>query len=209
MNDLKERNTLANEVEKAMAETKRKQHLKMYDARIDELAALVEKTEQVHGPDYYSVKILTMFLDVAVRMKEAVTSLSSVDAGLALCRDAISFVERAMELESNVLSGALEMEKGLFARIRMKKIIKENVKALSDIAEGILAKHRMAGDVSRSLQGVSFSLRRLLQNDSSTAAKKPAAPAPAPAAEAAAPAEEPAEDYSAAVNFLAMRKAAK
>ena len=203
MNDLKERNTLADEVEKAMAETKRQQHLKIYEARIDELALLVEKTEQAHGPEYYSVKILTMFLDVAIRMKEAVTALSSVDAGLSLCRDAISFVERAMQLESNVLSDTLGMKEGFFARMRMKKIINENVKSLTCIAEDILAKHRMANDVSRSLQSVSFSLKRFLQGGNTAIAKKSEIPA------ATAPAEEPAEEYTAAVNFLAMRKAAK
>ena len=55
MIDLKEKNTMTDDVQKEMSATKRKQQMKMYDSKLEELADAIERTAEKHGQDYFMV----------------------------------------------------------------------------------------------------------------------------------------------------------
>lgn len=163
MNDLKEKNTLADEVQKSMTANQRKQQMKAYDAKLEELADNIERTVQKHGQDYFMVDILTMFLDVSIKMKEVMEMMSSMNMVMELFGDATAFIDQSMQLQSDIMSDTVAMDYNawtkLTSHIRNKRIIRNNVNRLSAISTNILAKYKMANEMSASLQKVSAQLK--------------------------------------------------
>lgn len=163
MNDLKEKNTLVDEVQKSMNATKRKQQMKAYDAKLEELADNIEKTVQKHGQDYFMVEILTMFLDVSIKMKEVMEMMSSMNMVMELFGDAVGFIDQSMQLQSDIMSDTVAVKYNAWTRMtayfRNKRIIRNNVNRLTAISSNILVKYKMANDMSVSLQKVSYKLK--------------------------------------------------
>ena len=165
MNDLKEKNTVTDDIQKAMNAQKRKQQMKAYDSKLEELADNIEKTAQKHGQDYFMVEILTMFLDVSIKMKEVMEMMSSMNMVMELFGDAVSFIDQSLQLQSDIMSETAAVKYNFWTKItshfRNKRIIRNNVNRLTSISSNILMKYRMANEMGASLQKVAFKLKNM------------------------------------------------
>ena len=165
MYDLKEKQTLADEVEKSLDATKRKQQLKAYDNKIEELAQTIEDNIQRHGQDYFMVDILTMFLDVSIKMKDVMEMMSSMNMVMELFGDAVAFIDESMELQSNIMQDTGKVKYNLWTRItgyfQTRRIIRNNINRVTSMSQNILIKYRMANDMVTALQGVSVKLKTM------------------------------------------------
>jgi hypothetical protein len=200
MNDLKEKNTVTDDIQKTMTDTKRRQQMKAYDAKLEQLAETIEKTAEKHGQDYFMVEILTMFLDVSIKMKEVMEMLNSMNTVMELFGDAVSFIDQSLQLQSDILSDTTAVKYNVWTRItahfRNKRIIRNNVNRLTSISSNILIKYKMANDMSNSLQKVSTKLKGISKKmtpKKKAGSKKSAAP----------------DQYSDASKYLADRKIAR
>ena len=165
MNDLKEKNTMTDEVQKAMSDAKRKQQLKAYDAKLNELAENIEKTIEKHGQDYFMVDILTMFLDISLKMKEVMEMMSSMNMVMELFGDAVGFIDQSLSLQSDIMSETSNVKYNFWYKIttrrRNRKIIRNNINRITTISSNILTKYKMANDMNNSLQKVSYQLKNI------------------------------------------------
>ena len=163
MHDLKEKNTMTDEVQKTMNATKRRQQMKAYDTKLEELAETIEKTAQRHGQDYFMVDILTMFLDVSIKMKEVMEMMSSMNMVMELFGDATSFIDQSIQLQSDIMSETTAVKYNFWTRItsyfRNKRIIRNNINRITSISNNILVKYEMANQMCNSLQKVSYKLK--------------------------------------------------
>ena len=186
MYDLKEKQTLADEVEKSLNATKRKQQLKAYDNKIEELAQTIEDNIQRHGQDYFMVDILTMFLDVSIKMKDVMEMMSSMNMVMELFGDAVAFIDESMELQSNIMQDTGKVKYNFWTRItgyfQTKRIIRNNINRVTAMSQNILIKYQMANDMVSALQGVSAKLKtmtkKISKKNSKLSAKKGGAGAP-------------------------------
>ena len=174
MNDLKEKNTMTDEVQKAMSDAKRKQQLKAYDAKLNELAENIEKTIEKHGQDYFMVDILTMFLDISLKMKEVMEMMSSMNMVMELFGDAVGFIDQSMQLQSDIMQDTAAVKYNFWTKItghfRNQMIIRNNVNRLNAMSKNILVKYQMANDMVGALQGVSGKLKKMTQKISKKSA---------------------------------------
>ena len=197
MIDLKEKDNLSIQVDKEFDAVKRKQKMKLYDDKLDQLADTIEYFSDKHGQDYFMVEILTMFLDVSIKMKEVMEMMSSMNMVTELFGDAVNFIDESMSLQDNILESTLDVKYGFFARIknyfRTKKIIKNNVRRIDAICRNIYTKYQMAMGMVKSLQGLSGTLKKSM---SKMTGKKKRTGASV-------------SQYSSATLYLSERKAAK
>ncbi len=165
MYDLKEKDTLADAVEKKFNANKRQQQMKLYDNKLEELANTIDRMVEKHGQDYFMVEILTMFLDVSIKMKEIMEMMSSMNMVMELFGDAVNFIDESMALQSNIMQDSANVKYGLFSRFtnyfRTKRIIRNNVNRINAVSKNILAKYKMATSMVGSLQGVSTKLKKV------------------------------------------------
>ena len=201
MIDLKEKNTLADEIEKTMTAQKRQQQLKAYDAKIDQLAEKIELTVQKQGQDYFMVEILTMFLDVSIKMKEVMEMMESMNSVMELFGDAVGFIDQSMQMQDDIMNQTTATKYNVFtkmaARRRNRQIIRNNVNRMTQMASNMLAKYQMAADMSSSLQKVAGKLRTTTQQMSKASAK----------AKSKGAAGGSTDQYSDASKYLAERRA--
>lgn len=164
MYDLKEKDALADQVEQGFNATKRKQQMKIYDNKLEELANTIEDMAERHGQDYFMIEILTMFLDVSIKMKEVMEMMSSMNMVMELFGEAVNFIDESMALQSNIMESSTTVKYGLFSRItnhfKTKRIIRNNVNRIKTISSNILAKYKMASGMVNSLKGVSETLKK-------------------------------------------------
>lgn len=167
MYDLKEKNTLADEVEKKLNSTKRKQQMRAYDNKLDELADTIERMSEKHGQDYFMVEILTMFLDVSIKMKEVMEMMNSMNMVMELFGDAVGFIDQSMQLQSDIMQDTAAVKYNFWTKItshfRNRMIIRNNINRLNAMSKNILVKYQMANDMVGALQGVSGKLKKMTQ----------------------------------------------
>lgn len=207
MYDLKEKENLANQVEKKLDQNKRQQQMRAYDRKLEELAQNIEENIQIHGEDYFMVDILTMFLDVAVKMKEVMKMMNSMNMVMELFGDAVGFIDESMALQSNIMQETGKVKYNLWTRMtsyfQTKRIIRNNVNRVTAMSRNILIKYQMASDMVNALQGVSVRLKTMTQKmgkkNAQLAAKKNAANGGGSAT----------AQYSDALKYLADRRAAR
>ena len=183
MYDLKEKDNLANEVEKKLTQNKRQQQMRAYDNKLEELAQNIEDNILKHGEDYFMVEILTMFLDVAIKMKEVMDMMNSMNMVMELFGDAVTFIDESMALQANIMQDTGKVKYNLWTRMtsyfQTKRIIRNNVNRVTAMSRNILIKYQMASDMVNALQGVSVKLKTMTQKmskkNAKLAAKKSAA----------------------------------
>ncbi len=176
MLDLKEKNDLTTTISKEMEMRKKKQQMKAFDNKLTELADKIDNTVQKHGQDYFMVEILTMFLDVSIKMKEVMEMMESMNMVMELFGDAVTFIDESMNLQENIMQETATVKYTLFSRItryfKTKAIIRNNVNRVNSMARNILTKYQMANDMVVALQGVSTKLKKMTQKISNKNQKK-------------------------------------
>jgi hypothetical protein len=197
MYDLKEKDNLTIQVDKEFDAIKRKQKMKLYDDKLEQLADTIEYFTEKHGQDYFMVEILTMFLDVSIKMKEVMEMMSSMNMVMELFGDAVNFIDESMSLQDTILESTLDVKYGFFSRIKnyfhTRKIIKNNVRRIDAICRNIYTKYQMAMGMVKTLQGLSGTLKKSM---SKMSGKKKSSGASV-------------SQYSSATQFLNERRAAK
>ena len=165
MYDLKEKDNLANQVEQNLTQAKKKQQMRAYDNKLEELAKNIEETIAIHGEDYFMVEILTMFLDIAIKMKEVMQMMNSMNMVMELFGDAVTFIDESMALQSNIMQETGKIKYNLWTRLtgyfQTKRIIRNNVNRVRAMSRNILIKYKMASDMVVALQGVSTELKTM------------------------------------------------
>ena len=206
MYDLKEKENLANQVEKKLDQNKRQQQMRAYDRKLDELAQHIEENIKVHGEEYFMVDILTMFLDVAVKMKDVMSMMNSMNMVMELFGDAVGFIDESMALQSNIMQETGKVKYNLWTRMtsyfQSKRIIRNNVNRVTAMSRNILIKYQMASDMVNALQGVSVKLKTMTQKISKKNAQLSAK-------KSASGEGSTASQYSDAQRYLAERRAAR
>lgn len=165
MYDLKEKDNLANQVEQNLTQAKKKQQMRAYDSKLEDLAKNIEETIAIHGEDYFMVEILTMFLDIAIKMKEVMQMMNSMNMVMELFGDAVTFIDESMALQSNIMQDTGKIKYNLWTRLtgyfQTKRIIRNNVNRVRAMSRNILIKYKMASDMVVALQGVSTELKTM------------------------------------------------
>lgn len=206
MYDLKEKDNLANQVEQKLTQAKRQQQMRAYDSKLEELAKNIEENIIRHGEDYFMVEILTMFLDVAIKMKEVMEMMNSMNMVMELFGDAVSFIDESMALQSNIMQDTGKIKYNLWTRLtsyfQTKKIIRNNINRVTAMSRNILIKYQMASDMVTALQGVSSELknmtRKMSKKNQKLASKKGSTSGSAPISQ-----------YNDAYKYLEERRASR
>lgn len=176
MLDLQEKNDLTSEVSTAMQMRKKKQQMQAFDAKLANLADKIDQTIEQHGPDYFMVDILTMFLDVSIKMKEVMDMMDSMNMVMELIGDATTFIDESMQLQDNIMAESMNTKYNLWTRItsyfKTQAIIRNNVNRVNTMARNILTKYKMASQMVTALQGVSGQLKKMTTKMNRASSKK-------------------------------------
>ncbi len=200
------KNDLVSNIEAGMQQKERERKMQAFDQKLADLADKIDVTIAKHGQDYFMVDILTMFLDVSIKMKEVMDMMESMNMVMELIGDATTFIDESMQLQDNIMQNTMEVKHNLWTRIttyfRTKAIIRNNVNRVNSMARSILTKYQMATQMVSALQGVSGQLRKMTTKMNKASAKKNAKKKGDEYSSGAA-------QYTDAQKFLEERRAAK
>ena len=176
MMGLQNKKDLVTEIEGDLAKKKRDRQMKAFDQKLADLADQIDITIAKHGQDYFMVDILTMFLDVSIKMKEVMDMMNSMNMVMELIGDATTFIDESMQLQDNIMQGTMNVKYTLWTKItsyfKTKAIIRNNITRVNNMANNILSKYQMASQMVTALQGVSGSLRKMTAKMNTKSAKK-------------------------------------
>ena len=130
---------------KEQQEIARQQQLDAFDQRIADLAAMIEKNEQLADDEFNINAILIQFLEVTLNLKKVMDMCHSIEKVLSCVSDATAFIDSSMNFSDQIFSQMNAEKYGLFARIKQRITIRRTIqnhigrmKSIIDRVEGTM-----------------------------------------------------------------------
>ena len=144
--------------EREMAETKRR-----FDERMGELADLVLEYQQTRGLEDSITMMLTTFLDVALRMQEAIKSIEAISVAMNCVTEAISFLDSLNEMDSQMLTQTMQEKYTFWKRVKQKRMYRKAAQnhknRIRQVINGLRLKMEMSQEMLRQMEGFSKSMQ--------------------------------------------------
>jgi hypothetical protein len=130
---------------KEQQEIARQQQLDAFDQRIADLAAMIEKNEQLADDEFNINAILIQFLEVTLNLKKVMDMCHSIEKVLSCVSEATAFIDSSMNFSDQIFSQMNAEKYGLFARIKQRITIRRTIqnhigrmKSIIDRVEGTM-----------------------------------------------------------------------
>ena len=109
----------------AVLEEQRKDQLKQsaarLDRRIEEMAENAANYIEKYGEEDFRAQMLTMFLEIAIEMREAVDLISSVNTAIQFMYNCIGFIDDSLQFNFDLQDQSLATKYGFFDRLKIRR----------------------------------------------------------------------------------------
>ena len=130
---------------KEQQEAARQEQLDAFDQRIADLAAMIEKNEQMQDDEFNINAILIQFLEVTLNLKKVMDMCHSIEKVLSCVSEATAFIDSSMNFSDQIFAQMNAENYGLFARIKQRIKIRRTIqnhigrmKSIIDRVEGTM-----------------------------------------------------------------------
>ena len=131
---------------KEQQEQARQEQLDAFDQRIADLAAMIEKNQDLAEDDFNINVILIQFLEVALNLKKVMDMCHSIEKVLSCVAEATSFIDSSMKFSDEIFAQMNTEKYGFFARLKQKITIRRTIqnhmgrmKSIIDRVEGMMS----------------------------------------------------------------------
>ncbi len=112
---------------KEQQEAARQEQLDAFDQRIADLAAMIEKNEQMQDDEFNINAILIQFLEVTLNLKKVMDMCHSIEKVLSCVSEATAFIDSSMNFSDQIFAQMNAEKYGFFARIKQKITIRKTI----------------------------------------------------------------------------------
>lgn len=113
---------------KEQQEQARQEQLDAFDQRIADLAAMIEKNQELQDDEFNINAILIQFLEVTLNLKKVMDMCHSIEKVLSCVSDATAFIDSSMNFSDQIFAQMNTENYGLFARIKQRITIRKTVR---------------------------------------------------------------------------------
>ena len=185
--------TIQERIRHEQAESARRQEAKKmeeskknFDGNIMLLAERALEAQQERGAEDSITELLVNFLEVALEMKETMSTLTAINGAMQCITDAISFLDSAVDMDQAMMDVTLQHKYGLFSRIRQKvrtmRAISNHRRRMKQIIANLSAKMQMAESMVAIMKKFSQNMQKTNARKKKKAAAAGGAAAPSRAA---------------------------
>ena len=116
------------------------EELNAFDQRIADLAAMIEKNQELAEDEFNINAILIQFLEVTLNLKKVMDMSMAIEKVLSCVSDATHFIDDSMNFSEQIFTQMNAVKYGPFQRIRQKMAMKRAIQNHMERMQSIVAR---------------------------------------------------------------------
>ena len=150
------------EMDRAAQEMKMKMQRQSFDKKIKTLADRVILYRNKYGLEHATTKMLTRFLELALKMKELMDNVEAINIAMGCVTDAITLFDDITQQDQQLLATLADNKYGFFYELKSKWMAKRAVRnqnrRMRAFVSGLRAKLSMAEGMIKAMDSLSFDM---------------------------------------------------
>ena len=116
------------------------EELDAFDQRIADLAAMIERNQELADDEFNINAILVQFLEITLSLKKVMDMSHAIEKVLSCVSDATQFIDDSMNFSEQIFAKMNAVKYGPFQRIRQKKAMKRAISNHMEKMRSIVAR---------------------------------------------------------------------